>query len=176
VNQAGRTLTHSLGLVILPMLCVGSLWAAGEIEPEVSLAGMEARCEKEVIELHQFFEDWFNGVLPPTDEAFRRFEVVMAERFMIISPEGVPTERQELVERLRQAHGIWRRTRQPGRIWIENLRVRHQVGQQAMVLYEEWQEIDGETRGRLSTAVLQQRTATPNGVEWLHLHEVWLPD
>jgi len=137
---------------------------------------METRCEKEVVELHRFFQDWFNGVLPPTEEAFRRFDVVMADRFMIISPEGVPAEREELIERLRQAHGIWRQTGQPGRIWIENLRVRHQVGQQVMVLYEEWQEIEGESRGRLSTAVLQRRDGTPNGVEWFHVHEVWLPE
>jgi hypothetical protein len=137
---------------------------------------MESRCEQEVRELHQFFEDWFNGRLPPTDEAFRRFESVMAEGFLIISPDGVLSERAELVHRLRQAHGIWRENSRPGRIWIENLRVRHTVGPQAMVLYEEWQEIEGEARGRLSTAILQQRVATPNELEWLHVHEVWLPD
>lgn len=137
---------------------------------------MEAICHLEVHELHEFFQDWFNATLPPTEEAFRRFESVMAERFLIVSPEGVLTERAELVDRLREAHGIWRRNLQPGRIWIENLQVRHTVGTQAMVLYEEWQEIEGEARGRLSTAILQRREGTPNGVEWLHVHEVWLPD
>ena len=137
---------------------------------------MDERCEIEVVELHRFFQDWFNGELPPNEEAFRRFEAVMADQFMLISPDGVPTEREELVERLRQAHGIWRQTGQPGRIWIENLRIRHQVGQQAMVLYEEWQEIEGEPRGRLSTAVLQRKDGTPNGLEWIHVHEVWLPE
>ena len=137
---------------------------------------MEERCQREVVELHEFFQDWFNAALPPTDEAFRRFESVMAERFLIITPNGELTERGELVDRLRAAHGIWRRNSRPGRIWIENLRVRHTVGSQAMVLYEEWQEIEGESRGRLSTAILQSREATPNGVEWLHVHEVWLPD
>jgi len=137
---------------------------------------MEERCRDEVVQLHKFFEDWFNAALPPTEDSFRRFESVMAERFLIISPEGVLTERDELVDRLRQAHGIWRQNSRPGRIWIENLQVRHTVGSQSMVLYEEWQEIDGVTRGRLSTAVLQRRESTPNGVEWLHVHEVWLPD
>lgn len=137
---------------------------------------MEAVCHAEVEELHQFFQDWFNAVLPPTDDAFRRFESVMAERFMIISPNGELTEREELVDRLRAAHGIWRQGSQPGRIWIENLQVRHTVGSQAMVLYEEWQEIEGETRGRLSTAILQRLEGTPNGLEWLHVHEVWMPD
>jgi len=137
---------------------------------------MKKRCRDEVVQLHRFFQDWFNAALPPTDEAFRRFESVMAERFMIISPNGVLSERTELVERLREAHGIWRQNSRPGRIWIENLQVRHTVGSQAMMLYEEWQEIEGETRGRLSTAVLQRRDGTPNGVEWLHVHEVWLPE
>lgn len=137
---------------------------------------METRCVAEVHELHQFFEDWFNASLPPTDAAFARFEAVMADRFMIISPNGVRTERSELVERLRAAHGIWRQNSQPGRIWIENLQVRHTVGSQAMVVYEEWQEIDGQARGRLSTAIFERREGTPNGVEWLHVHEVWMPD
>lgn len=137
---------------------------------------MDRRCQQEVRELHQFFEDWFNATLPPTEEAFRRFESVMADRFMIISPNGARTERDELVDRLREAHGIWRRNSQPGRIWIENLQVRHTVGSQAMVVYEEWQEIEGDARGRVSTAVFDSREGTPNGVEWLHVHEVWMPE
>ena len=137
---------------------------------------MEQRCNDEVVQLHQFFEDWFNGILPPTDVAFDRFSSVMAEGFVIISPNGELTERDELLERLRAAHGIWRELSRPGRIWIENLQVRHQVGDQTLVLYEEWQEIEGESRGRLSTALFRRREATPNGVEWVHVHEVWLPN
>ena len=137
---------------------------------------MDERCRREVIELHQFFEDWFNGSLPPMEEPFRRFDSVMAPGFMIISPNGERTERGELVSRLREAHGIWRQNSRPGRIWIENLQVRHQVGNQAMVIYEEWQEIEGEARGRLSTAVLQQHSGAPNGLQWLHVHEVWMPE
>lgn len=137
---------------------------------------METLCDQEVRDLHQFFEDWFNATIPPTEEAFQRFESVMAERFMIISPSGERTERDELLDRLRRAHGIWRQNSRPGRIWIENLQVRHTVGSQAMILYEEWQEIEGESRGRLSTAVLQRAAGTPNGLEWLHVHEVWMPD
>ena len=137
---------------------------------------MEQRLSSEVVELHQFFEDWFNGVLPPTDAAFERFSSVLADDFLIISPGGELTEREELLARLEAAHGIWRENRRPGRIWIENLVVRHQVGDQALVLYEEWQEIEGETRGRLSTALFERRDGLPNDVEWVHVHEVWLPN
>lgn len=42
---------------------------------------MKTQCETEIIELHQFFEDWFSGRLKNSDAAFRRFEGVMAEGF-----------------------------------------------------------------------------------------------
>jgi hypothetical protein len=137
---------------------------------------MERRCSDEVVQLHQFFQDWFNATLPPTTEEFERFSSVMAEKFVIISPNGELTERDELLERLQDAHGIWHEMSRPGRIWIENLQVRHQVGDQILVLYEEWQEIEGESRGRLSTALFRRCEGTPNGIEWLHVHEVWLPE
>ena len=78
-----------------------------------------------------------------------------------------------MTEGLRGAHGRW--GSKPGRIWIERFRFHHRLGEAAVVTYEEWQEVDGETRGRLSTAVFGAREGRPNGVVWLHLHEVWLP-
>ena len=62
------------------------------------------------------------------------------------------------------------------RIWIENFEVRAVVGDVAVVSYEEWQEIAGQPRGRISSGVFRVRAGTPNGVEWLHLHETWLTD
>lgn len=169
-------MSRSLVVVGITFVLAFDPIVGSETAISASARDMRERCETEVVDLHRFFEEWFSGTIPPTEEAFRRFEVVMADRFLIISPEGVLSERDELIERLRQAHGIWRQSGRSGRIWIDNLTVRHQVGDQAMVLYEEWQEIDGEARGRLSTAILQRREGTPNGLEWLHVHEVWLPE
>ncbi|NHZ73788.1 MAG: hypothetical protein GWP16_04900 [Nitrospirae bacterium] len=169
-----------VGLALVPV--AGSILPAAlsaqspEAVQAIGGSIMEQRCEDEVVQLHGFFQDWFNGTLPPTEDEFRRFSSVMAEGFVIISPSGELTERDELLERLRDAHGIWREMNRPGRIWIESLQVRHQVGDQVLVLYEEWQEIEGEPRGRLSTALFRRREGTPNGVEWMHVHEVWLPE
>ena len=137
---------------------------------------MAQDCEREVIELHRFFERWFSGELPDTDEAFARFESVMGSDFEIISPSGKRMDRSELIDSLRGAHGRWSRDRIRGRIWIEDVNVRYIEGQNALVLYEEWQEIDGQTRGRLSSAVFSLADGAPNGVVWRHLHEVWLPE
>lgn len=137
---------------------------------------MAEDCEREVVELHRFFEGWFSGDLPDSDEAFARFESAIGADFEIISPSGQRMDRAALIAALRTAHGRWIRDQIRGRIWIENVTVRHIEGYLALVLYEEWQEIDGRTRGRLSSAVFSRSDAAPNGVVWRHLHEVWLPD
>ena len=135
---------------------------------------MEEQCRQEVLELHQFFQDWFNGVLEPTDESFARFADVIDEDFVLISPSGRMTGRAPLVERLRGAHGSAKES--GSRIWIESYRLHRLAGDFAVVTYEEWQEgRDGEAGGRLSTAFFGRREGMPNGVVWLHLHEVWLP-
>jgi len=154
-----------------------ALFAGARTGGAVAEPNMRDRCRREVVELHRFFQDWFGGVLQNDDDTLGRFAGVMAEGFLIVPPSGAATEREFLLERLRGAHGSWATGGdKPGRIWIENLRVRRSVDDWAIVTYEEWQEVGGETRGRISTAVFGRRENTPNGVEWLHVHETWLPD
>ena len=131
---------------------------------------MEKRCRDEVLELHRFFQDWFNAVLEP--DGFSRFADVMADGFVIVTPEGRLRDLGELSDGLRRAHGAWKGE---GRIWIEDVRLHRVEGDVAVVTYEEWQDVRGEIKGRLSTALFRRREGIPNGVEWLHVHEVWLP-
>ena len=59
---------------------------------------IESHCRKEVVELHEFFQQWFTGELPQTDEAFDRFVSVMAESFHIVSPAGRIMQRDPILE------------------------------------------------------------------------------
>lgn len=132
----------------------------------------QERCKKEVTELHQFFEKWFKGKLPDTDEAFARFESVMAEGFEIISPAGKAMKRNVILNAVRGGHG-----KEPdAKIWIENHRHLLTHGDLSLVSYEEWQVTGGTKRGRLSTALLRVTEKTPNNLQWLHVHETWLPE
>ena len=133
------------------------------------------QCRTEVVELHEFFADWFNGVLADTDDVFDRFASVMVEEFVILSPEGRSCGRTELLSRLRAAHGCHGQSGDAIRIRIDNYTHRVTEASISVATYEEWQEIGESSRGRLSTAVFRKRADAPNGVEWLHLHEVWLP-
>ena len=138
------------------------------------MSDLEERCRREIVELHQFFEDWFNGALPDEDAAYARFADVLAESFVIVGPEGIPGERAPLLEGLRKAHG---RSKQGGtsRIWIEDIVLHHAEGDLAFLRYIEWQNLAGKLRGRQSSVLFREREGMPNGLEWLHVHETWVP-
>lgn len=132
---------------------------------------MNTRAEKEITELHQFFQDWFNGALNNTAEAFARFTEVMSEGFGIISPAGRLTELDELTANLKQMYSAHSNIR----IWIENVQLRRQDGRIIIATYEEWQQINNDTpHGRLSTVIFRENINMPNGLEWSHVHETWI--
>ncbi len=135
---------------------------------------LKEACHREIIELHQFFEDWFKGTLAQTEANFDRFAHVMGEGFVIISPDGRVTEREPLLTGLWQSHGIWQE-KGDGRIWIQNIHLRQQTQNLALATYEEWQAVSGEQTARLSSVLFARQPDLPNGVAWLHVHETWLP-
>ena len=134
---------------------------------------MEERCRREIVDLHQFFEDWFNGKIAPDSDAAGRLDEALAPKFEMVAPEGRVVSREEVVHSVRDAHG--RDAADGGmRIRIENVRCRPLVDAIWLCLYEEWQTRGGTDRGRRSTAVLRRAEHASHGVEWVHLHETWL--
>lgn len=136
-------------------------------------AELARSCEKEIVELHRFFMDWFCGAVTDSDAVWSRVTDVLAPEFVMIAPEGRAFLREELLASVRARYG----SHAPERdfeIWIRNLDCRHVAEHVVLTTYEEWQRRAGETSGRLSTAVFERVPDTPNGVRWLHVHETWL--
>ncbi len=131
-------------------------------------------CRTEIEQLHRFFEQWFTGRLPREDAELKRFSAVIADSFEMITPDGAAVSRADLMKRIPEAHGKY--ADEAFRIEIKNVAVRPLADELFLATYEEWQEHKEQRRGRRSSAVFRRKTETPNGVEWLHLHEVWLPD
>ncbi len=124
---------------------------------------------QEVIDLHQFFQDWFRAELPKTEEAFNRFSKVMHSSFHIISPRGQMASREQIVSALFNAHG-----QSPTvKIWIEKAQLHFEGEKQLIVTYHEMQTVDGDETDRISTAVFQHDPDGPNQLTWLHVHETW---
>jgi len=126
--------------------------------------------EAEIIQLHQFFQDWFNGEIEPSEENFSRLSDVLADSFKLVSPDGQVLQRKPLLDGLEQAHN----TRRGMRIWIEDMRVLHWFDELVLAIYQEWQQIEGKTTSRLSSVLFVRKPGTPNGLEWLHVHETWM--
>ena len=127
--------------------------------------------ETEIIELHQFFQEWLNGNLPNTPATFSRFTSVMNDGFGIVAPTGQLTDLDKLTQQLQEAYG---RSNQL-RIWIDNYKLRRIDGYTALATYEEWQQLADEAPyGRLSTVVFLENRTLPNRLEWFHVHETWI--
>ncbi len=135
---------------------------------------MEARCHREIVELHAFFEQWFRGEVEHGDAALARLADALAPGFEMITPEGGRAGRAQLLEGIRSMHGRHASTRPPFTIEIAHVQIRGLGDDVALATYEEWQQVEGERTERLSSAVFQASARAPNGVRWVHVHEVWL--
>ncbi len=161
---------------VAPAVAIATLILASCAEPQAAAEDerpLTERCEAEIVELHQWIEEWSNAELPNTPEAFKRFDQVIAPSFVIIDPDGELIERQPIIEALRGAHGRWQGA--AGRISIDGYRL-HQTGDGlALATYVEWHDLPSGRVGRLSSVLFGTNAQAPNGLEWLHLHEVWVP-
>ena len=127
----------------------------------------------EISRLHQFFIDWFNGVVPKTAEEFEQFSSATADDFVIIPPSGQMIGIKQLAQGLFDAHN-----QRPGLdIEVKKMKIQHQMGSFYLATYEEWQLEKGETewKGRVSSALLREDESAPAGLRWHHVHETWLP-
>ena len=128
--------------------------------------------QKEIVQLHEFFEAWFTGRIEQNEENLRRLADVIADEFLIVSPNANIIDKATLLTNVRKAYGS--QSDQPYSIRIENLHGRRLESQLFLAVYEEWQKVGDEDKGRLTTVVFGSKTGTPNSLEWLHVHETWL--
>ena len=136
---------------------------------------METQCEQEVRAFHAFLRDWLTGAVPRTAGTFARFSDALEGGLEVVSPLGTVTGRDALVDEFEGLHGQLAGDADAFEIWIENFRCRWDLGDHAVVSYEEWHRRRGATSARLSTALFRREERAPGGVVWLHVHETWLP-
>ncbi len=172
---AKRAVWFRPGLGLTLMLLVAGLPVTADEETAMTTteSSLEERCRREVVELHQFFQDWFNAELPEDAASFGRFEQVLASDFEIIGPNGLKTSRAKVVPGLRAAHG--QHTGKAFSIMVREVESRTLVDGLVLVTYEEHQVADDKPRGWQSSALFRARDGLPNEVEWLHVQETYLP-
>jgi hypothetical protein len=126
--------------------------------------------EAEVRRLHEVIEGWFAGTVAD----LAPFADAMDGTFRIVSPDGEPRTRGEVVRSMREAKGVHAGSDPPFEIAIRDVDHRTAAGGYHLVTYEEHQRVDGDWEGRTSSAWLREREHAPAGLVWVHLQETWL--
>ena len=132
---------------------------------------MQVSYEKEISELHTFFEAWYRGAIANSDSVFHRLADVLAPEYILITSDGYTLEREQVLSFLRSAYSA----KPDIDIWIKNIQLRIETAEILLITYEEHGTTGNKKRATLISAVLRKNPAKPNGVEWLHIHEVSLP-
>jgi hypothetical protein len=125
---------------------------------------VETSAPAEVVRLHRFFDDWYNG-LPGLTIA--QFEDAMDRRFTIVTPDGDILKQPSIVAAVENGFGKGGIT-----IGIENFHV-EDLGTAFVCRYDEIHKTPQEETRRISTAVLVIDQDTPGGYRWMSVHETW---
>ncbi|MBD9597381.1 hypothetical protein IB270_31615 [Ensifer sp. ENS05] len=129
-----------------------------------------AKASAEIIEFHRFFVAWYNSATA-SKEDFSRCEQVLGAGFHIVPPSGAIFDRAQTIELIRSNyasfHGDFA-------ITIEDIQLRWEAGSFALLTYVEAQRRGGDTSRRLATALFEECSSAPCGVQWQHLHETWV--
>jgi hypothetical protein len=125
-------------------------------------------CEREVEGLHAFFESWFTGRGGGMDRARR----ALGPAFEMVTPAGELRPREAVLSGIEGAKG----SHDPAfAIEIRNVDVVDRTGDRCLLRYEEHQSGGGGDTARVSTALFGPDDDAPEGVQWIHLQETWLP-
>lgn len=132
---------------------------------------LEEQVRREVVELHDFFVDWFNGTID-RDQLQDGFIAHMHPDFIFLTPDGIERSRDDLVTGFKAAHG----GNPAFRIQVRDVKVRHDLGDQVVATYTEWQKGSQTTAvpntARITTVVMTKDQPP----RWLLAQETWLPD
>ena len=140
-------------------------------------AQLLAAARTEIEDFHVLFDEWFPGLCPQSEDLLEtRLGSRLAQDFQLIYPGGGVLDRASLIDGVRQSYA-----KSPGyKTQIRDVRLRPMESDGYILAnYEEWQKNAANStppnNGRLSSVVFRILSDDPIKLEWLHLHETWLP-
>ncbi len=126
--------------------------------------------QREIEELHRFFQAWLTGDAPRGPGELDRCAKVLAPGFTLITPVGHVWGSAALLEMLQASWGS-----RPGfRLWVEDTHVLVSTPETVVARYVEHQHRDGSRTARLSTAVFLRLGEARQDLAWLTVHETWM--
>lgn len=165
------TVRRILALVVLAAAFAGSAAATTPAAvPDLRVPNRPA-WENEARQLHEFFLGWYRGEIADTDENYARLADVLADDFMLITTGGFCVSREQMLQMMRGEHG----TKPDLRLDTDGYSLRFEEGGVVLFTYRENGETGGRRKSSLISVVMRKAPGTPNGLRWVHLHEVAAP-
>ncbi|MEM8975133.1 MAG: hypothetical protein AAGD43_23990 [Pseudomonadota bacterium] len=126
---------------------------------------------REIVDLHVFFTDWFNGKADRS-KLEERFISRLHPDLIFIPPEGTILRAAHLKAGFEHSYGA-----NPNfRIQIRDVEIQHDLGDYILATYSEWQvgakASKQANNARLSSVVMAKGAP----MIWVHLQETWLPE
>ena len=128
--------------------------------------------EQEITRLHEFFQKWFQGTLPNTEQSMQILSQALVPTFTLVTPQGKTIEKQDLINNIKRAWGT--RKNQNFKITIHNIQLLYQDHCVILASYEEWQHTTNNTTKRISTVLFKHNLTRNNKLQWIRVHETWL--
>lgn len=125
----------------------------------------------EIVGLHDFFTEWFNGTVE-RGQLEPRFLSRLHKDVQFIPPEGAVMTADVIREGFGRGYG----TNPNFRSHIRDIDIRYYRGDLVLATYTEWQTgatmSDDANNARITTVLMEMTSP----VTWLHIQETWLPD
>ena len=122
---------------------------------------------REIVELHEFFEELFLG----TTDSLARADAALADEFTMAGPHGIVSPRETVMSQLEA--GIAHTTELT--ILIEEPRLLCETDDLVVAEYVEVHQLrEGRGNRRRTTVVFRKDPDGPNGLRWLRAHETWI--
>jgi hypothetical protein len=120
----------------------------------------------EIVRLHDFFEEWFNGV---EGMSLAVFSEALDEQFFMVAPSGAKLSKTAVVSAVETQFG-----KDSAQISIRNVEIEYSAGSAVTATYEEHQIRGGNVSARITTVTMVIDRSAPGGYRWLFVHETWL--
>ncbi|BBN20033.1 sucrose-6-phosphatase [Marchantia polymorpha subsp. ruderalis] len=126
---------------------------------------------REIVDVNTALVMWVNGDIPNTDAAHNRILGVMAEDGTMVYPWGEERLLRKSVVSYKSKHGLKKDSKV--QVWMDCIKEQKLADNIILVSWQSWQQsTSGENRkGNFATAILRTKMGTPNGLEWVRVHE-----
>lgn len=129
------------------------------------------KVRNEIIDLHDFFMEWFNGTVD-RDQLEPRFLSRLDKDVVFIPPEGSIISGDGLKDSFEKGYG----SNTEFRIKIRDVKIRHRVGDAVLATYTEWQTGDVHSSKANNARITSVLMEIGPPIRWLHIHETRLPE